>query len=155
MEELSPSESPPPPEIESEALLAVSLEAMTDNPQLFRNQLMLLLTGLPWDRSVRHIEGTQAINLVKFCADSENLDLIPQAETNIYARGETVSEDTGYILKALNAAITNGIRKQIDPGEQAARKRLLAWVEHLDLVMAASQVKGIDDDPSTTGAHAA
>lgn len=133
----------------------ITLEQLDGHAEVYRNQLILPLKALPWERRVMHVEGEQAKRLFEFCADSENLDLIPEAESNIYS-GIAVSEDSQLVLDALNSAITNGIKKQIEPGELAVRKRLLAWVDHLDQILAAKTKDGQTEGGTLSpGQHAA
>lgn len=152
MEEFFSPESRPADLTDRESAV-ISYDVLSQQPRLYRQRLMLILEHLPWNRQALHVEGDQVRPLVHYCADSENLYQIPQAEENIYS-GTTMADDTSCILDALNRAVTNGIKRQIEPSEQVIRKRLLVWVDHFDQLLAA-QAPQENGNPTNTDKHAA
>jgi hypothetical protein len=129
-EQLPINETPETPP----AIQEVSLEAMQDDPELYKNQLLLLVQNTPWNVSVAYTQGGQAESLVKFCLDTQNLE--PATESLDKVLDDQLEDfELTKILGDINSAkVPDSFgRESIDlRAEKTLRKRLLAWADYLN-----------------------
>jgi len=151
LESPSPEQPIEPPELE------LSFEVLSSDPELYRNQLVLLLRTLPWSYPVKNIQGTQAEKLVEFCLDPDNLDPVdPYLDTVL--SNPLDDQQVGEILDGMTNARPERIGSKAMEAledEKRLRLRLLAWSDLLGNMIASQSGNDNGDHPIEQSSPAA
>lgn len=133
----------------------ISFEVLQQNPDIYRNQLTTLVSGLGWERSVRDYLGEQAFKIVEFCLDSKNINLIYDTVEDLLNKPdktEQANDDVVDMLSQINSYHPVGRNTKIEEREKTERRRLVCWIIYLDILMESAKVELVnvpDDDQNS------
>ncbi|MEK7602716.1 MAG: hypothetical protein AAB459_00535 [Patescibacteria group bacterium] len=121
--------------------LDITFEILKQDPDIYRNQLMTLVQGLDWERSVWDYHGDQSWGIVRFCLDFHNIDLIGDSVNRTMVEKKPISKDVLATMDQIDAFNPSKRDNSKDLKEKVARKRLLAWINFFDEIMKSSEVE--------------